>query len=81
MTSEGSLRSGVLTPVPCHATTTLYLELLGAVVIPYYLNEEQGWQLQVGELRRALDSAKGVCNTVALYVINPGNPAGRTRFN
>ncbi|KAK5889112.1 hypothetical protein CesoFtcFv8_015144 [Champsocephalus esox] len=38
--------------------------------------EEQGWELHVEELHRALDSAKGLCNPVALYVINPGNPAG-----
>ncbi|KAI3374894.1 hypothetical protein L3Q82_021433, partial [Scortum barcoo] len=74
--SQASPRTGVLTPVPCHSTTTLSLMSLGAVIIPYYLNEEQGWELQVKELHRALESAKGVCNPVALYVINPGNPSG-----
>lgn len=49
---------------------------LGADVVPYYLSEEQGWELQVEELHRALESAKGVCNPVALYVVNPGNPDG-----
>lgn len=49
---------------------------VGAVPVPYYLDEEQSWQLQVEELHRALDSAKGICKPVALYVINPGNPAG-----
>lgn len=49
---------------------------MGAVAIPYHLNEEQGWTLQVEELERALEAAKGLCNPVALYVINPGNPAG-----
>lgn len=49
---------------------------LGAVAVPYYLSEEQGWSLQVEELQRALKSAKGVCNPVALYIINPGNLAG-----
>lgn len=74
--SEGSLRTGVLTPVPCHSTSTLSLTGLGAVIVPYYLNEEHGWELQIDELHRALESAKGVCNPVALYVINPGNPSG-----
>ncbi|XP_017278019.1 alanine aminotransferase 2 [Kryptolebias marmoratus] len=73
---EASLRTGVLTPVPCHITTITSLMGMGAVVIPYYLNEEQGWTLQVEELQRALESVKGVCNPVALYVINPGNPSG-----
>lgn len=49
---------------------------VGAAIVPYYLNEEQGWKLQVEELHRALESAKGICNPVALYVINPGNPSG-----
>uniref|UniRef100_A0A8C4I123 alanine transaminase n=1 Tax=Dicentrarchus labrax TaxID=13489 RepID=A0A8C4I123_DICLA len=74
--SKSSPKTGVLTPVPCHCTTTLSIMGLGAVVIPYYLSEEQGWELQVEELDRALESAKGVCNPVALYVINPGNPSG-----
>ncbi|KAM9323127.1 LOW QUALITY PROTEIN: alanine aminotransferase 1 [Pholidichthys leucotaenia] len=76
MNGEGSLRSGVLVPVPGHVTTTVSLQALGGVVVPYFLNEEQGWSLQVDELQRALESAKGACNPVALYVINPGNPAG-----
>ncbi|XP_047445085.1 alanine aminotransferase 2-like [Mugil cephalus] len=74
--AEASPRPGVLIPVPCHQTTILSIEGLGAAVIPYYLREEQCWSLQVEELRRALESTKSVCNPVALYVINPGNPAG-----
>nr|XP_019967271.1 PREDICTED: alanine aminotransferase 2-like [Paralichthys olivaceus] len=77
--SESSTRTGVLTPVPCHCTTTLSIEGLGAVVVPYYLSEKQGWELQVEELHRALESAKGLYNPVALYVINPGNPSGQVQ--
>uniref|UniRef100_A0A3Q2V2U7 alanine transaminase n=1 Tax=Haplochromis burtoni TaxID=8153 RepID=A0A3Q2V2U7_HAPBU len=73
---SASPRTGVLIPVPCHNKTVLSITQLGAVAVPYYLSEEQGWALQVEELQRALESAKGVCNPVALYVINPGNPAG-----
>lgn len=49
---------------------------LGGVPVPYYLDEEQGWELRVEELHRALESAKGICEPAALYVINPGNPTG-----
>lgn len=49
---------------------------LGAVTIPFPLRDEEGWELQVEELHQALESAKGLCNPVALYIINPGNPAG-----
>lgn len=76
MNSESSPKTGVLAPLPCHRTTITSIESLGAVVVPYYLNEEQGWKLQVEELDRALEAAKGVYNPVALYVINPGNPSG-----
>uniref|UniRef100_A0A3Q0SDD0 alanine transaminase n=1 Tax=Amphilophus citrinellus TaxID=61819 RepID=A0A3Q0SDD0_AMPCI len=74
--SEASPKTGVLIPVPCHITTAVSITGLGAVTVPYYLSEEQAWALQVEELQRALESAKGVCNPVALYVINPGNPTG-----
>eukprot|EP00063_Salmo_salar_P021096 XP_013995931.1 PREDICTED: alanine aminotransferase 2-like [Salmo salar] len=42
-------------------------------------DEEQGWAMEVEELRRALQASKGVCNPVALYVINPGNPTGHVQ--
>ncbi|XP_030258098.1 alanine aminotransferase 1 isoform X3 [Sparus aurata] len=76
---ESSPRNGVLSPVPCHNTTTMSVTGLGAVVVPYYLSEEQGWELQVEELHRAMESAKGVCNPIALYIVNPGNPDGHVQ--
>ncbi|XP_074507556.1 alanine aminotransferase 2-like [Sebastes fasciatus] len=76
---KASPRTGVLTPSPCYSISTLSIMELGAAIVPYDLNEEQGWELQVEELHRALESAKGVCNPVALYVINPGNPTGHVQ--
>lgn len=67
----------MLIPVPCHTTTISSIMQFGAVVVPYYLEEKKGWKLEVEGLHRALEYAKGICNPVALYVINPGNPAGR----
>ncbi|KAM4605256.1 alanine aminotransferase 2 [Polymixia lowei] len=74
--SEGSPKTGVLMPMPSYSIVTMALESLGAAIVPCYLNEEQGWELQVCELHRALQSAKGVCKPIVLYVINPGNPSG-----
>ncbi|KAK2895209.1 hypothetical protein Q8A73_014697 [Channa argus] len=74
--SRASPRTAVLTPGPCYSTAILSFMSVGAVVVPYYLSEKQGWKLQIEELHRALDSTKGVYNPVALYIINPGNPAG-----
>uniref|UniRef100_A0A672YT58 alanine transaminase n=1 Tax=Sphaeramia orbicularis TaxID=375764 RepID=A0A672YT58_9TELE len=71
-----AVKTGVLTPVPCYDKVNMSIRELGGVTIPYYLHEDQGWELQIEELNRALESAKGVCNPVALYVMNPGNPTG-----
>ncbi|XP_034412092.1 alanine aminotransferase 1-like isoform X1 [Cyclopterus lumpus] len=71
-----SPKTGVLTPLPCYSTTISSMVGLGAVAVPYSLCEERGWELQVEELQRALESAKGVCKPVALYIVNPGNPTG-----
>lgn len=78
--SESSPKVGVLTPVPCYYTTAQTIEGLGAITVPYYLSEEDGWELRVEELHRALESAKGMCKPVAVYITNPGNPAGKPGF-
>ncbi|KAG7214783.1 hypothetical protein INR49_010675 [Caranx melampygus] len=36
--------------VPCHCTTSQSIMSLGAVVVPYYLSEEQGWEMQIEEV-------------------------------
>ncbi|XP_064791409.1 alanine aminotransferase 2-like [Oncorhynchus masou masou] len=77
--NQASLPIGVLTAVPTYSSFKMMLQRLGAAVVPYYLDEEQCWAMEVEELRRALQASKGVCNTVALYVINPGNPTGHVQ--
>ncbi|XP_030016461.1 alanine aminotransferase 2 [Sphaeramia orbicularis] len=77
--SMSAVKTGVLTPVPCYDKVNMSIRELGGVTIPYYLHEDQGWELQIEELNRALESAKGVCNPVALYVMNPGNPTGQVQ--
>ncbi|XP_029561010.1 alanine aminotransferase 2 [Salmo trutta] len=77
--NQASLPTGVLTAVPAYSYFKMMLQRLGAAVVPYYLDEEQGWAMEVEELRRALQASKGVCNPVALYVINPGNPTGHVQ--
>lgn len=54
---------------------------LGGLVVPYYLHEEQGWAVQLEELRRALHTARGRCNPTVLYIINPGSPTGNGNFS
>lgn len=74
--SERSPKVGVLAPAPCYRTTARTIHGQGAITVPYNLSEEDGWELRVEELHRALESAKGMCKPVAIYITNPGNPAG-----
>ncbi|XP_058250662.1 alanine aminotransferase 2-like isoform X1 [Hemibagrus wyckioides] len=77
--SEGSLKTGVLTPVPSHPTFNMAVAAQGGVVVPYYLCEEQGWAIQIEELQRAVHMARGQCNPTVLYLINPGSPTGHVQ--
>uniref|UniRef100_A0A7I3ZYB5 Aminotransferase class I/classII large domain-containing protein n=1 Tax=Physcomitrium patens TaxID=3218 RepID=A0A7I3ZYB5_PHYPA len=46
--------------------------------VPYYLNENSGWGLELNELKKRLQEAHDAGTTVrALVVINPGNPTGQ----
>ena len=45
--------------------------------IPYFLNEDKKWGLDIDELERALEEAKPHCEPRAIVVINPGNPTGQ----
>lgn len=44
--------------------------------IPYYLDEDNKWALDVNELQRALNAARPHCLPRGIVVINPGNPTG-----
>ncbi|KAI5614548.1 alanine aminotransferase 2-like, partial [Silurus asotus] len=69
--SEGSLKTGVLTPVPAHTTFNMAVAVQGGLVVPYYPCEEQGWAVKLEELHRALHTAREQCNPMVLYIINP----------
>lgn len=73
---EGATRSGVMISIPQYPLYSAALAELGAVQINYYLNEEKCWSLDISELQRALDEARGHCRPRALCIINPGNPTG-----
>lgn len=77
---EGATRTGVMISIPQYPLYSAALAELGAVQINYYLNEEKCWSLDINELQRALDEARGHCNPRALCIINPGNPTGDVSF-
>lgn len=68
---------GVMIPIPQYPLYSATLDLYGAHQVSYFLDEKNRWELNEAELERSLAEAKknGV-NTVALAVINPGNPTG-----
>lgn len=74
--NKDSCQTGVLVPVPSYSSFNLAVVNEGLVMVPYHLCEEQGWTLQVEELRRAFTEGKTTCNPKALYICNPGNPTG-----
>lgn len=67
----------VLVPIPQYPLYSATLALYGGALVPYYLQEEKGWALDVAELKSQTDKARSEGKTVrALVIINPGNPTG-----
>lgn len=67
----------MLVPIPQYPLYSATLALYGGTLLPYYLQEEKGWALDVAELKSQTDKARGEGKTVrALVIINPGNPTG-----
>ncbi|XP_056410880.1 alanine aminotransferase 2-like [Hyla sarda] len=80
---EEELNTGILLSVPYYPLYMDTIALSGAVKIPYYLDEEHGWAINVSQIREGLPAARKYCNPKVLCVINPGNPTGHvlTREN
>lgn len=70
-------QDGVMVPIPQYPLYSASIALYGGELVPYYLDEENGWSLDVEELQRSLDGARnrGIC-VRAMVFINPGNPTG-----
>jgi alanine-synthesizing transaminase len=61
----------VLTPRPDYPLYAAVLAKIGAEANPYYLNEEDGWQPELEDMRRRINA-----RTRAIVLINPNNPTG-----
>ncbi|KAM3927662.1 alanine aminotransferase 2-like [Leptodactylus fuscus] len=70
------LRTGILLSVPYYPLYMDTVALSGAVMVPYYLDEEHGWAINVDGIRKSLPAARRRCNPKVICVINPGNPTG-----
>ncbi|MFW9992472.1 MAG: aminotransferase class I/II-fold pyridoxal phosphate-dependent enzyme [Candidatus Odinarchaeota archaeon] len=68
---------GIMIPIPQYPLYSADITLFGGTQIPYYLNEENGWQLDQANLEEAISKAeKENVNVKAIAVINPNNPTG-----
>lgn len=70
-------KDGVMIPIPQYPLYTATIALLNGREVPYYLNEEKNWGLEMTELEDSYNHAKkqGV-EPRAIVIINPGNPTG-----
>ncbi|CAL9134285.1 unnamed protein product [Musa textilis] len=69
---------GILVPVPQYPLYSATISLYGGSLVPYYLEEEANWGLDINHIRQSVAAArmKGIC-VRALVIINPGNPTGQ----
>lgn len=71
-------KCGVLIPIPQYPLYTAELALNAAKAVPYYLIEEDGWGVNVQQMRDAVHKARDEGTDVrAIVIINPGNPTGQ----
>ncbi|KAI9301142.1 pyridoxal phosphate-dependent transferase [Cunninghamella echinulata] len=71
--------SGIMIPIPQYPLYSATLSSVGATPVPYYLEEEKGWSLDVQQLTTIVKESrekKGI-DVRALVIINPGNPTGQ----
>mmetsp|Transcript_1375 Transcript_1375/g.1855 ORF Transcript_1375/g.1855 Transcript_1375/m.1855 type:complete len:531 (+) Transcript_1375:91-1683(+) len=70
-------KCGIMIPIPQYPLYSATIDLLQGQKVGYYLEEENGWSLNVKELERAYEDAKrkGI-DIRGLVAINPGNPSG-----
>lgn len=71
-------KDGILVPVPQYPLYSAAISLFGGSLVPYYLEEEANWGLDVNNLRQSVAQARLKGITVrAMVIINPGNPTGQ----
>jgi len=68
-------QDGIMIPIPQYPLYSACLAEFNATIVPYYLNEETNWSLNLEELERAY--ADSDVKPKAICIINPGNPTGQ----
>ncbi len=68
---------GIMIPIPQYPLYSATITLYEGRMVPYYLDEANGWKLSRPMLEASLAQAKAEGTRVkAVCVINPGNPTG-----
>ena len=70
-------QDGIMVPIPQYPLYSATITLYEGRMVPYYLDEADGWKLSRPMLEASLAQAKAEGTAVkAICVINPGNPTG-----
>ena len=70
-------QDGIMVPIPQYPLYSATITLYEGHMVPYYLDEANGWKLSRPMLEASLGKAKAEGIMVkAICVINPGNPTG-----
>ena len=73
----GGSHDGIMVPIPQYPLYSASITLYGGRMVPYFLDEANGWKLSRPMLEASLAKAKAEGTRVkAICVINPGNPTG-----
>lgn len=69
---------GVMVPIPQYPLYSASVALYGGQLVGYYLDELNTWSLNMEQIQKSYDDARGrgIC-VRALVFINPGNPTGQ----
>ena len=71
-------KCGIMIPIPQYPLYSATMTVAGGRTVPYYLNEEHNWSLDLEELNKAYNKAVAEgTNVRAIVVINPNNPTGQ----
>lgn len=76
-TNPSAPKVGYMSPIPQYPLYSACFAELGVEMIPYHLDEDNNWQLNMEDLGQAVKSARLECDPRVLVVINPGNPTGQ----
>ena len=69
---------GIMVPIPQYPLYSASIQLYNGTLVPYELNENDNWSMDLGKMKKAIDDARAKGKNVrGLVFINPGNPTGQ----